>query len=72
MKPSDRETVLAFARHDMKVVAAAEELRITHNALAYRLDAIYKATHFNPRNFYDLIKLVEIAERGDGYPWEER
>ena len=72
MKQADCETILAFAKNNMKVNATANELRITHNGLSYRLDAIYRDTRLNPRNFRDLIKLVEIVERGDGYSWEER
>lgn len=65
MKKTTRETILAFARNNMKLCAAAEELHITHNALAYRLDAIYRTTRLNPRNFQDLISLVDIATEGD-------
>ena len=61
----DREIILAFAEHSMGITATAKELYMHINTVVYHLEKIRKNTGLNPRRFYDLVKLVEMA-KGDG------
>lgn len=58
-----REIVLAFAECSMSLSATAKKLHFHRNNIEYHLEQTRKKTGLNPRNFYDLIKLLEIVER---------
>jgi sugar diacid utilization regulator len=58
-----REVVLAFAECSMSLSATAKKLHFHRNTIEYHLKQTRKKTGLDPCNFYDLIKLLEIAER---------
>ena len=55
--------ILAFAEKDMKVKATADKIYSSEGCLAYQFDKIHKETGLNPRKFFDLVTLVEMAKR---------
>ena len=65
VKDIHRETILAMAEHDMNVIAVANEMHYHRNTMYYRLEQINKDYGLNPRRFYDLVKLVEMAKDED-------
>lgn len=67
LNEKDFHTILAFARNNMKVQATADELGKRRDTVGYRIVRIKAITGLDPRNFYDLIKLVDMANsRLDG------
>lgn len=53
--------ILALADNDMKVYTAAIAAHYGRSNVDYQLRQIRKLTGLNPRNFYDLQKLVQMA-----------
>lgn len=67
MTEKQRQVILAMADNDMRVFRAAKSLHRNHNGLYGHFDRIYEETGLDARNFYDLVKLVEMAkEECDG------
>ena len=60
----DIECVRAYAEHNMSASEAAKAIYMHRNTLVYRLDEVWALTGLNPRNFYDLVKLLDRF--GDG------
>lgn len=61
MNERDWNTILLFAKNGMKLQATADELGRSCNTMAWRIARIKAITGLDPRNFYDLIKLVDMA-----------
>ena len=61
LNEKDFRTILAFAENNMKLQATADAMQRHYNALAWRIARINAITGLDPRNFYDLIKLVDMA-----------
>lgn len=61
-----KEIILALAECNMSANEAARVKHYHRNTVVYHCEQIRKKTGLNPRNFYDLIKLVEMAKEGDG------
>lgn len=66
LNEKDFHTILAFARNNMKFQATADELGKRRDTVGYRIARINVITGLDPRNFYDLIKLVDMANNGLG------
>ena len=69
LSEKDFRVILLFAKNNMKVQATADELGRNYDTIAWRLAKIKAVSGLDPRNFYDLIKLVDIANSrmdGDG------
>jgi DNA-binding PucR family transcriptional regulator len=54
-------TVLAFARADMSVARAAEELHLHANSVTYRLQRWGRLTGWDPRTFDGLVRSVAVC-----------
>lgn len=65
LNDKDKRIILALAENNMKWKIAARAIDLHWNTVAYRLDRIYDQTGLDPRNFYDLHKLVEMAQEED-------
>lgn len=63
LNEKDYELILALANHGMKCETAAKAIGMSRNSAYCRLDKIYRITGLDPRDFYDLQKLVEIANQ---------
>lgn len=55
------KVVLALAECDMRVAKAAVVLHHHPNAVDYHVEKIRQSTGMDPKNFYDLCKLVQMA-----------
>ena len=64
MDPKHRETILAFADCNMNIRETARRLYFGCTTISYRLGKIHELYGLDPRNFYDLCKLVEMAKEG--------
>lgn len=62
LSPEDKITIRAFAQGDMNIRLAAEAAYMSYTGFVYRLRQIRSRTGLNPRNFYDLMKLLELTE----------
>jgi len=54
-----RDTVAAYARNDMRMSKAAQELHMSRRAVEERLKRIRQETGKDPRRFFDLVALLE-------------
>lgn len=61
MTKSQAEIIMAYAKNSMNARSAGKELFMTAENIHYRLKLIYWETGLNPKNFYDLCRLVGIA-----------
>lgn len=61
MNEKDCQVILAFAENNMKLQATANALGRNYDTVAWRIARINAITGLDPRNFYDLIKLVDMA-----------
>lgn len=58
----DVQLIVALANADMNVSKVAREGFFSWDGAKYHFEKIYKRTQLNPRNFYDLAKLVGVIE----------
>ena len=59
----DYQVILMFAENNMRMIETSYCLDVHRNTIEYRICKIKRLTGLDPRNFYDLIKLVEIARK---------
>lgn len=57
-----KQYVLSYAKNDMNLCKTAQEYGVKHETFWHRFKRIHEKTGLNPRCFYDLIKLVEMAK----------
>lgn len=58
-----KQILRVYAENAMNAAEVARKLHYHRNTVDYHLDNIRMSTGLNPRNLYDLIKLLEIVER---------
>ena len=63
MTDKQKLCVLAYADNNMSLKATAEKLFYHYNTIDHHLKAVYSKTGLNPKNFYDLCKLLETIDR---------
>lgn len=56
-----KEILLAYAENNMSARAVSTKLFRDYNGVAYHLNRIKKKTGLDPRNFFDLCKLVSAV-----------
>lgn len=54
-----RDTVVAYARNDMRMSKTAQELHMSRRAVEERLKRIRQETGKDPRRFFELVALLE-------------
>jgi len=54
------DIIYAYAECNMKACPTARAVYCDHRTVCYHLDRIKHITTLDPRNFYDLYKLIEI------------
>ena len=59
------DIIRRMAAWNMNVSAVGKNLFISRTATVYRLNRIKKKTGRDPRRFYDLVELLEMAEEAD-------
>lgn len=65
MNELDKETVIALAKNNMNTTDTAYQLGVHRNTVLNRYERIKNRTGLDPRNFYDLHKLVNVAAGKD-------
>lgn len=61
MDKLDAKIIVAYVRANMNICEAARKTYYHRNTFTYQLNRIRKATGLDPRNFFDLGELYEIA-----------
>lgn len=61
MSSTDKEVILALADNNMNISAAATSLFMHRNNVEYHIRRIKQITGLDAKNFYDLIKLVNMT-----------
>lgn len=61
MNDRQKAAVIALAQNNMDESKTARVMHYHRNTLVYHLENIYKQTGMNPRCFFDLAKLYEMA-----------
>ena len=59
----DYQVILVFAENNMRALETSYCLDVHRNTIEYRINKIKRITGLDSRNFYELIKLVEMAEK---------
>lgn len=60
----DFQIILALADNNMNETETARVLFMHRNTVVYHIQKIKKLTGLDAANFYDLVKLVEMARNG--------
>lgn len=61
-----REIVLGYAECSMNAVETGRKLYLSYVTVGYHLNQIKKSTGIDPRSFYGLCKLVQMAKQIGG------
>ena len=61
----DKKAVLSYAENSMRMSRAAKALFMVHSAVYYHIISIKAKTGLDPRNFYDLSKLINLIQKGE-------
>jgi len=56
------ETIVSLAKNNMNARAAARTMFVHHQTVVYNIKMIRRNTGLNPMDFYDLQKLLPMAE----------
>lgn len=49
----------------MKTQTTAKKTFFSRNGVKYNLDMVYKKTHLDPRDFYDLMELMRLLKENE-------
>ena len=61
MTKLDAQVVLTFADCNLNAAEAGRRMYMHRNSVTYHLDKVKRDTGLDAQNFYDLIKLVDMA-----------
>lgn len=67
MNDLQKSVIIAFAENGMNVEKTARVMHYHRSNIIYHLENVEKKTGLNPRNFFDLIKLYELATGEAGF-----
>lgn len=62
MNKEDAHIVVAMANHNMNVTDVARAIFAHRNTVLYHLNKVKRQTGLDPRRFYDLVELMNIAQ----------
>lgn len=62
MEDRDKKLLKAYAAHNMNVRETGGSVYLHYNSIRYRFRLIQRETGLNPRNFYDLEKLLAMID----------
>lgn len=66
MTNDDKALLRAYAENNMNRSQTSKAVYLHTNSIRYRFDVIRRETGLDPGNFYDLVKLLGIAEEKSG------
>ena len=61
MTNDDKRFILEYAKNNMNGTKKADTFFLHRNTVEYRLKRIKAETKLDPKNFFDLVKLVQMA-----------
>lgn len=62
MEDRDKKLLKAYAAHNMSVRETGNAVYLHYNSIRYRFRLIQRETGLDPRNFYDLEKLLAMID----------
>lgn len=62
---TQKEMIRSMARNRLALSATAREMNYARNSLEYHLARVKAVTGLDPREFYDMVKLIEIVGESD-------
>ena len=62
MNERERQAVLMMAECNMNSSLVARKMGCQRNSVIWALDKVQEKTGLDPRNFYDLVKLIEMVK----------
>lgn len=62
MEDRDKNLLKAYAENDMNMIKTSNVVYLHYNSIRYRFQLIQRETGLNPRNFYDLEKLLSMID----------
>ena len=62
MTKHEANVIIALAKNGLSSRAAARSLNYHHNTIYYHCCKIKKSTGLNPRDYFDMQKLLPVAE----------
>ena len=62
MTEHEKIIIMAYARNDMSIRKTADVLRFGYTTINYHLEKIWEKYGLNPKRFFDLVQLVEMAK----------
>ena len=62
MEDRDRKLLKAYAENSMSMKKTSDAVYLHYNSIRYRFRLIQRETGLNPRNFYDLEKLLAMID----------
>lgn len=62
MEDRDRKLLKAYAENSMSMKKTSDAVYLHYNSIRYRFKLIERETGLNPRNFYDLEKLLAMID----------
>jgi DNA-binding PucR family transcriptional regulator len=66
MTEKEKDLLKAYATCDMSGLKTAMLLHVHHNTVNYRMYRIQEKYGIDPRSFYGLVKLLEMAGGNNG------
>lgn len=63
MEDRDKKLLKAYAENDMNMIKTSNVVYLHYNSIRYRFQLIQRETGLNPRNFYDLEKLLAMIDK---------
>lgn len=60
LTPDEVRLIVAYANNGMRLSPAARDSFYNWRSAQYHLERIYKNTRLNPRDFFDLVKLMKV------------
>ena len=63
MEDRDTKLLKAYAENSMSMKKTSDAVYLHYNSIRYRFKLIERETGLNPRNFYDLEKLLAMIDK---------
>ena len=64
MNDLQKQVIITYAKNDMCIDRTAKAMHYRRSTIGYHIERIRTITGLNPRNFFDMIKLYEMAIGG--------
>jgi predicted nucleic acid-binding Zn ribbon protein len=62
MREMEKEIIRNMCQYNLKVSRVAKAMFVHRNTVMYHIAEIKEKYHLDPRSYYDLVKLSDIAE----------